>query len=389
VNGERKAGIDEGSYRSQQPLFVVPEGLRCSGDQDNPSPVAVDVALEEGDAVLLRCCLHRPDEVVERLRRCPCPLRGDQVVGPREADERDGCVSMLALQRADLEQLDAERSGDGRLERDPLDVRERIHGALDRRRRPQQPARSFVVPGHLAVEEVRQLRAEQNLACLRGCLHLHRAARRRAHDEELAMRLPDEEDVEGAGVEPGVHPQLHRAGRRPGPTDCPERTLHLERCPRRPGGMSLTVEEQEQGVAAELEQAPTLRIGDAEERCKGGVHHLCDLLRALAATAGEAIGHRGESRDVDEGDRALDLAPRPRRLVAQPLEGQPWNERDELAGRRRPGCQRRGHAVILSYPATVAKARARPSERASLTECLRAHNAIPPERGRPIRRNGR
>ena len=67
VHRERKAGVDDRPHRAQHPLLVVAERLRRSGDEDDPTAVAVDVALEERHAVLVRGGLDRADERIERI----------------------------------------------------------------------------------------------------------------------------------------------------------------------------------------------------------------------------------------------------------------------------------------------------------------------------------
>ena len=123
------------------------------------------------------------------------------------------------------------------------------------------------------------------------------------------MRLPHEEELKASGVEAGVHLQLNRAGGRLRSSDRSQRRPHLERRTRCSRGVIVTLVEQQQGVAAELEQAAALCIGHREQSSEGRVHHLRDLFGAGSTEAGELLGHRGESRDVDERERALDLAP--------------------------------------------------------------------------------
>ena len=89
------------------------------------------------------------------------------------------------------------------------------------------------------------------------------------------------------------------------------------------------VQEQE-GVAAELEEPAALRVGHCQQRGEGRVHHLRDLFRSRPTEAGQSLGHRREPGDVDERERAVDLAPLRLGLVAQPLQRQARDERDEL-----------------------------------------------------------
>ena len=67
VDRERKALVDDRPHRAEHPLLVVAERLRSARDQDDSSAVAIDVALEERHAVLVRSGLDGPDEAVERV----------------------------------------------------------------------------------------------------------------------------------------------------------------------------------------------------------------------------------------------------------------------------------------------------------------------------------
>ena len=212
----------------------------------------------------------------------------------------------------------------------PSTIGERARPCRGRPVRREGVARALLVAERVSAEQRGGLGAEQDLAGLRRGLHLDGPRRCRPGDEQLAMRLADEEELEAAGVEAGVHLQLDGAGRRPRPSDRAQRPAHLERRARRARCVVVALVEQQQRVAAELEQAAALRVGDGEQRREGRVHDLGDLLRAGSAEAGEPLGHRREARDVDERERSVDLAPDRLGIVAEPLERQPWDERDEL-----------------------------------------------------------
>ena len=156
-----------------------------------------------------------------------------------------------------------------------------------------------------------------------------------------------------------MHLELNRPGRRSRPTDRPKRPPHLESRPSGPACVLLAVVEEQQRVAAELEEAATLRVGDAEERRERGVHHLGDLLGPRSSEAREALRHRGEAGDVDECERALDLAPRCRGLVSKPFQRQSGDEGDEVGRRLEESAVGRGrrHRWILLYRRSTAKRR--------------------------------
>ena len=331
-----------GPHRSEHPLLVVAEGLRRARDEDDPSAVAIDVAFEERHAVLVGGRLHRAHESVERVRSRLGPFGLDDLVGPGEADERDRRVSMLALERPDLEKLRAQRRRNRDLERDAFDGGQRRDGAADLGSCTEESPVALLLAERVGFEDARRLCAHEDLAGLRCGLHLHRSSRCRACDQKLAMRLSDEEELEAAAVKSRVHLELDRPGRRSRPTDRAKRSPHLECRASGSACVLLAVVEQQQRVAAELEQAAALCVRDAEERGERRVHHLGDLLGARSAEAREALRHRGEARDVDECDGSLDLAPRCRGLVAEPLERQPRDERDEIGRRRGERVRRSG-----------------------------------------------
>ena len=105
VHRERESRVDDGANRSQHPLLVVAEGLRRARDEDDATAVAVDVAFEEGHLVLVRGRLNGAHESVERVRSRLGSLGLDDLVRAGEADEGDRGVSVLSLERPDLEQL--------------------------------------------------------------------------------------------------------------------------------------------------------------------------------------------------------------------------------------------------------------------------------------------
>ena len=149
-------------------------------------------------------------------------------------------------------------------------------------------------------------------------------------DEQLAVLVADEEEVEAAAVHARMHAQLHGAGRRAGPPDLAEDAPHAEA---RPGGarrMLGPVVEQEQGVAAELQEPAALGVRDVEQRRERRVHDVVHFLRAGLAEVRQLLRHRREPGDVDERDRRVELVREPVGLVAEPLERQPGDERDKL-----------------------------------------------------------
>ena len=86
---------------------------------------------------------------------------------------------------------------------------------------------------------------------------------------------------------PAVHADRHLQADRPGRGRAPphpgQRLLHADRgrgCALRVG---LAAEEQQDGVAAELEQIGVMGVGPPDQLGERGVDHAGDLLGALAA----------------------------------------------------------------------------------------------------------
>ena len=117
---------------------------------------------------------------------------------------------------------------------------------------------------------------------LRDRLGLHARRRVGAGDDQLAVDAADEEEVERARVHADRHPQPHRTGRGRAPSHARKRLLHADRGCGRALRVILAAEEQQDGVAAELQQVGLLRVGAPDQLAERGVDDACDLLRALA-----------------------------------------------------------------------------------------------------------
>ena len=142
--------------------------------------------------------------------------------------------------------------------------------------------------------------------------------------------------MEGPAVDADVHPERHPAHRGLRPPDLAQRPAHPVRRTRGAGGVTVAGEEEQQCVAAELEQAAALRIGDVEQVGERVVHHLRHLLRAHLPLAREALGHRREAGEVDERERAVERLPARGRLRLQPVDDEARHVRGEI-GRGRLG----------------------------------------------------
>ena len=145
------------------------------------------------------------------------------------------------------------------------------------------------------------------------------------------MVIADEEEMEAPAVDPRMHAQLHGPRRGARPSDRAENAPHAEARACGANRVAGAVVQEEQGVAAELEQAAAVGVRDVEEGRERRVHDVRDLFGARLAEVRELLRHRREAGDVDECDRRRRARTRQSvRLVAQPLERQAGDERDKI-----------------------------------------------------------
>ena len=137
MDRKREAGVHECADGAQHALLVVAERLRSTRDEDDPATVPVDVALEERHAMLVRRSLDGTDEYVQCVRGGFRPFGGDDLVGSGELHEGDRGVAVLAFERANLEELGAERSRDGDLDGHTLHRGQRLDRSADVRCGPE------------------------------------------------------------------------------------------------------------------------------------------------------------------------------------------------------------------------------------------------------------
>ena len=109
--------------------------------------------------------------------------------------------------------------------------------------------------------------------------------------------------------QPGMHALRHpQRDLRPGdfdPADVAQHPAHQDGRATGARGVTLALEPQQQRVAAELEQAAAVVVGDEQDRLETAPDRLGDLLGALAALAGEPFGQLREPGDVHEDGGAV------------------------------------------------------------------------------------
>ncbi len=87
--------------------------------------------------------------------------------------------------------------------------------------------------------------------------------------------------------------------------DIAQRPAHLQRCAAGALDVAISREPEQQRVAAELEQAATVVVGDLQDRLETVSDCFGDLFRSLPALARKTFRQLGETGDVDEHGAAL------------------------------------------------------------------------------------
>jgi hypothetical protein len=352
---QRRLLRDDPTQRQQHALLLVAGGARRARGQDELAAVGIDVGAEKADLLLVRGLLHDGHQLAERGGGRVGPAFGDQPIDPLEAEECDRHDAVLGRLRAGEDvcaQLGRERIGDDRGVGRPVAVVRRVVGERGRRAEepPVAPRRAEAAGGQ------RRGRggAHHDLARPGALLHAHDLGRGRPGDQQLTVRAPhDEQGVVGA-VHPDGHAQLNAAAARVDRSGLAQPPAHVDGAPARPFDVRVTLEQQQERIAAELEQGATVRVGDGEEPLEAGPDRVCEPLGPLSPTAArQLLGELGEARDVDEHARARHDAHGAVRRVREMVE-------QHARQIRRAGG--RAQAVLIGYaehgsPSMVIRAR--------------------------------
>ena len=239
---------------------------------------------------------------------------------------------------------------------------ERLEGVVGDGGGPsKQEARALGRTEHCRSERGCGRRAQHDLAGCGGSLHGHDGAGPRTGNDELTVRGADEEEVEDPAVDPHRHPQgdpLAQDGQAP---DLSQRAPHLDGGAASTRLMGLTGEEEQQGVTAELEQPAPVGDGQVEQGDEAGPDGGGELLGPNLPVPGQTFGQFGETRDVDEDDRAdLLLVPLIGRC-GDPVDDQPGEVgRERVLGlgaaawrRGTPRCAPKGLTHGLSFSSSA------------------------------------
>ena len=124
--------------------------------------------------------------------------------------------------------------------------------------------------------------------------------------------------------------------------------LHRKRRARGPLLVQLAVEEEQQGVAAELEHVAAVAPADLDQPGVAPADQRDQLLGAELAPLGEALRERGEARDVEAEQRCVEHAASSSGPTL-PRRGEARNERPQ----RRSGRGRHAHVSRSTHPERV------------------------------------
>ena len=213
---------------------------------------------------------------------------------------------------------------------------DRRHGHVAIRARSRRRTRRSRKPGPCA-SPTRSAGSDAAVAlltttwpALARAFHVGERADRGAGEQQLAVRVADEEALERAGVHAGRHAQHDAPGGGVEPADVGEPGLHAERGAGGPLGVAGAGEEEEQRVAAELQEAAAGLVRDLEQRLEAGADRVGHLFGADLAVAGQALGHLGEARRCRRraASRRRPGAVRSGAEVG-PVDGQPGDVREQ------------------------------------------------------------
>ena len=154
------------------------------------------------------------------------------------------------------------------------------------------------------------LRAHEDLARLRDVLHPDRPRPPGPGHDQLAVGPADVEEVIRARVHADRHPQLDVRAGHFDPADLTQRPPHPHRRAAGVRHVIVFLEQQQQRVAAELDEAAVVGVGDRQQVGEAGLDRVRDLLGALLPHLRELLGQLREAGDVDEDDGALRRPPR-------------------------------------------------------------------------------
>jgi hypothetical protein len=220
-----------------------------------------------------------------------------EVIGVRELDEghadppmlgRSTHQNLLTLGIRDV----ARRIGVGAMCRRVVDV------AGQRRSGHEQPAAVFErFTDHVVGNQRGCRRAQQDLAGIGHRLAVDGLCGAATRDDEIRVTRVHRVDGEPPGVHALRDGQLHATGRHTNQRPSDD-GAHLCRRTACPGGVSLTAEQHQQRVTAELDDVPELLVDGIDHRTEVVVEDVGQLLGSFTTQRGKAFRKRGEAGDV-------------------------------------------------------------------------------------------
>ena len=241
-------------------------------------------------------------------------IRRQQIVGAVEANERHRHLFQLAGTVAAVEhrtELGRQQLGDVLVASGEQAVDGGL-GFLDGRHTAEpQPRRSIALTvndpcrGQGRCKRV----VDERFTCVRRRFELrHCRARRPGHDEGPARRAEQVVRLRTAG-EAARHAESRVAQRRDDATVVGHEPEHRRGGRRGASMMVVAREEHDHRVAAELQHIAAEPEDLVDQSVEDRVQHVVDVLRTAAAEARQSFGQLGETGDVEERQRAIDLDP--------------------------------------------------------------------------------
>ncbi len=330
--GHEPGRLHDLAQGAQHPLLVVARARRSARGQEGLDAALADVRFVERHLVAKRRLLDRPHPLVQGLGEGQRAQLLEEVVGVLEVDEGrgDGAVLRLGLAK---EHVLAGGHGDAGRDVEALDLAD-IGGpaTLDLGRGDEQDGLFLARADAGRVQHRGQPRTDPDLRRVGDALHRQGLGHVRAADQQLAMDAPGHEEVERAGRDPDRHPQDDGAAAHVEATDPGDLGLHLPGGAARPAFVVGTVEQEEERVAAPLEEAGPPVIGLVEQGREHAIERVAHQLGPDLALARESLAEGGEPRDVDEHHAARDFPMAGRGRVPQPVHREAWHVRTQEGG---------------------------------------------------------
>ena len=144
-----------------------------------------------------------------------------------------------------------------------------------------------------------------------------------ARDHELLVTRLDEEEMTGPRVDAGGHPEPHLADRAHRPARALDEPLHLRGRAAGSLGVRVAGEENQQSVAAKLEDVASSAVRDPDQAFENTADRQHQLLGARSTFRLEPLGEGRESGEIDRDQRPVELAPWLGRRACRPVAHEP------------------------------------------------------------------